>query len=311
MKKLFTVAAAVIAAGNVVAEEQHAQEIITTATRTPKLLTETLAPVTLITSEKIELTQPRDLFDVFKQVPSLGIRRNGGQGSTTSLFLRGTNSDQTLVLVDGVRINSATSGTASLEHLDPNQIERIEIVRGARSSLYGADAIGGVVQIFTKRAEQGFHPEIKVSAGTDAFQEYQLTLAGGSDTFRYRVSGSHQETEGYDRQNNGENDAYRSNNASALVSWKISDAVETELAYLVNTGESEFDDLFGGNPRFTKFRVESLSNKTTVNVTDSLKLTSTLARSTDLSDSRSDISGTGFGALKTRRDTMGLQIDYA
>ncbi|MCB1669424.1 MAG: TonB-dependent receptor, partial [Pseudomonadales bacterium] len=150
MKKLFTVAAAVIAAGNVVAEEQHAQEIITTATRTPKLLTETLAPVTLITSEKIELTQPRDLFDVFKQVPSLGIRRNGGQGSTTSLFLRGTNSDQTLVLVDGVRINSATSGTASLEHLDPNQIERIEIVRGARSSLYGADAIGGVVQIFTK-----------------------------------------------------------------------------------------------------------------------------------------------------------------
>ncbi|MCP5303550.1 MAG: TonB-dependent receptor, partial [Pseudomonadales bacterium] len=130
------------------------------------------------------------------------------------------------------------------------------------------------------------------------------------DTFRYRVSGSHQETEGYDRQNNGENDAYRSNNASALVSWKISDAVETELAYLVNTGESEFDDLFGGNPRFTKFRVETLSNKTTVNVTDNLKFTSTLARSTDLSDSRSDISGTGFGALKTRRDTMGLQVDY-
>ena len=311
MNKLSYAIVGFLAAGSVIAEEQKAQEIITTATRTPKLLTETLAPVTLVTSEEIEISQPRDLFDVFKQVPSLSVRRNGGQGSTTTLLLRGTNSDQTLVLVDGVRINSATSGTAALEHLDPSQIERIEIVRGARSSLYGADAIGGVVQIFTKRAEQGFHPEVKVSAGTDAFQEYQLTLAGGSESFRYRVSGSHQETEGYDRQNNGENDAYRSNNVSAFVSWKISDAVETELAYMVNTGESEFDDLFGGNPRFTKFRVESLSNKTTVNVTDNLKLTSTLARSTDLSDSRSDISGTGFGALKTRRDTMGLQVDYA
>lgn len=294
------------AATNLVAGTDISEEIITTATRTPRPLTETLAPVTLITAETIAISQPRDLFDVFKQVPSLSVRRNGGLGSTTSLFLRGANSDQTLVLVDGVRISSATTGTTALEHIDPDQIERIEVVRGARSSLYGADAIGGVVQIFTKRAEAGFHPEMKFSVGTDQLQEQRLTLAGGSDSVRYRVSANHQETDGFDRRNDGDEDAYRSNNISAFLSWDFNDQLQTEFSYMLNNGESEFDS---SGDRFNKFRNETLSNKTSFAVTDQLKLTSTIARSTDLNDSRNH-TGFGFGSIKTRRDTYDLQADY-
>ena len=307
MKNRFIVSAlvTVVASIPVIAEESMS-EVVVTATRTPQPITETLAPVTLITAADIERLQPEDMFDVLNRVPGINMRRNGGIGATTSLFLRGTSTDQTLVLVDGVRINSATSGTTALEHLDPEQVARIEVVRGSHSSLYGADAIGGVIQIFTKRGEEGFHPEVRVSAGTDALQEYQVSLAGGNDKVLYRISGNHRQTDGFDRRNDGDDDAYRNTSSSAFLSWDMNDKISTEFSYQLSRGESEFDGT--GSP-FTKFRVESLSNKTKFDVTENLKVISTIARSTDLSDSRNDVSQ-GFGAIKTRRDSYGLQSDY-
>ena len=308
MKNRFIVSAlvTVVASIPVIAEESMS-EVVVTATRTPQPITETLAPVTLITAADIERLQPEDMFDVLNRVPGINMRRNGGIGSTTSLFLRGTSTDQTLVLVDGVRISSATNGTTALEHIDPEQIARIEVVRGSHSSLYGADAIGGVIQIFTKRGEEGFHPEVRVSAGTDALQEYQVSLAGGNDRVLYRISGNHRQTDGFDRQNDGDDDAYRNTSSSAFLSWDVSDQLSTEFSYQLSRGESEFDN--AGLP-FTKFRVESLSNKTAFSITENLKVTSTIARSTDLSDSRNHSPGLGFGSLKTRRDSYGLQSDY-
>lgn len=290
-----------------VVAEDRMQEVVTTATRTVQPITETLAPVTLITAADIQRLQPEDMFDVLRRAPGINMRRNGGIGATTSLFLRGASTNQTLVLVDGVRISSATSGTTALEHLDPEQIERIEVVRGSHSSLYGADAIGGVIQIFTKRGQEGFHPEVKLSAGTNALQEYQASLTGGSDKLQYRVSSNHLQTDGFDRRNDGDDDAYRNTSSSAFLSWEISNQVSTEFSYQLSRGESEFD---GAGLPFTKFRVESLSNKTMFDFTENLKVTATVARSTDLSDSRNDVSGLGFGAIKTRRDSYGLQSDY-
>jgi vitamin B12 transporter len=287
--------------------KENVEEVVVTATRTEQPITETLSPVTLITAADIERLQPEDLFDVLGRVPGINMRRNGGIGSTTGLFLRGASTNQTLVLVDGVRISSATSGTTALEHLDPDQIERIEVVRGSHSSLYGADAIGGVIQIFTKRGQEGFHPEVKLSVGTDALQEYQATLAGGSNKLQYRISSNHLQTDGFDRRNDGDDDAYRNTSTSAFLSWEISDQVNTEFSYQLSRGESEFD---GTGLPFLKFRVESLSNKTVFDATENLKFTTTIARSTDLSDSRNDIFGLGFGSIKTRRDSYGLQSDY-
>jgi vitamin B12 transporter len=133
-----------------------------TAARTPQALSDALPSVTVITREDIDATQSRDLVELLGRQAGIEFTRSGGQGSQSSLFVRGTNSNQILVLVNGVPINSVALGAANLSGLPTDDIERIEIARGNLSSIYGADAIGGVVQIFTRGAGQ---------AGADALVE--------------------------------------------------------------------------------------------------------------------------------------------
>ena len=127
-----------------------------TANRIEKPVAETLASVTVITREDIELAQAPDLINLLSRQAGVDIARNGGPGQASTLFLRGTNSSHTLVLVDGVRVNAATQGVIDFAHIPLAQIDRIEIVRGPRAALWGSDAIGGVVQIFTRDASRGF-----------------------------------------------------------------------------------------------------------------------------------------------------------
>jgi vitamin B12 transporter len=138
--------------------------VVVTAARTEQPLAETLPSVTVITRADIELEQARDLVELLGRQTGLEFARNGGQGAQSSLFVRGTNSNQVLVLVDGAPINSVALGAADLGGLATGDIERIEIVRGNLSSLYGADAIGGVVQIFTRAGAQP-GAELRADAG--------------------------------------------------------------------------------------------------------------------------------------------------
>src|SRR5690606_15489692 len=126
-----------------------ADPVVVTATRTAHTADETLASVTVITAEEIERSQAVDVLELLRFHAGIDIGRNGGFGQNASIFLRGTESNHTLVLLDGVRINPGTIGGPALQFIDPAAIERIEIVRGPRSALYGSDAIGGVIQIFT------------------------------------------------------------------------------------------------------------------------------------------------------------------
>ena len=139
-----------------------APPIVITAARTEQSLNEALPSVTVLTREDIDGSQSRDLAELLGRQAGIEFARSGGQGAQTSLFLRGANSNQVLVLVDGVRMNSVLDGAADLGGISTDSIERIEIVRGNLSSLYGSEAIGGVVQIFTRA---GAHP------GADALLE--------------------------------------------------------------------------------------------------------------------------------------------
>ncbi len=125
--------------------------VIVTASRVAQTENQALASVTVITRKDIERTQATDMVQLLRSVAGLDIARTGGPGAQTSIFLRGTNSNHVLVLIDGVRAADSTSGDFAWENLDPSQIERIEIVRGPRATLYGSDAIGGVIQIFTRK----------------------------------------------------------------------------------------------------------------------------------------------------------------
>jgi vitamin B12 transporter len=136
-------------------------EVLVTATRTEQPLADTLPSATVITRREIEASQSYGLIELLGRQAGVEFARTGGPGSQASVFLRGTNSSQTLVLVDGVRLNTALTGAAALGGVALDSIERIEIVRGNLSSLYGSEAVGGVIQIFTRRADR---PGIEVGA---------------------------------------------------------------------------------------------------------------------------------------------------
>ena len=132
--------------------QDEMDETVVTATRTPVALDAVGAPVIVISRDDIERSMASDVSELLQSHAGLEISRNGGPGQTTTLFTRGTESNHTVVLIDGVRINPGTIGGAALQNIAPESIERIEIVKGPRSSLYGTDAIGGVVQLFTRGA---------------------------------------------------------------------------------------------------------------------------------------------------------------
>ena len=189
-------------AGSTTADAATARldDIQVTATRTPQRVSDTLAATTVIDRDDIERLQARSVRDLLRRTPGLTIANNGGPGKSSSIFLRGTESDHTLVLVDGVEYRSATAGAAAIEDLAVEQIERIEIVRGPRSSLYGADAIGGVIQIFTRngRGVSGTRPYFQIGAGSDSTYEGQVGVAGSDDNSHYNLSVSGRRTDGFD-----------------------------------------------------------------------------------------------------------------
>lgn len=170
--------------------------IIVTATRTEILLSDSLVPVTVLTRDDIELSLARDLAELLRFEAGIDIARSGGPGQSTSMFLRGTESNHTLVLIDGVRMNPGTLGGAAIQNIAPEIIERIEIVKGARSALYGTDAIGGVINIITRRADAG---SLEAGLGSGSFQSQSGHISGGNrgDDWGFGGTLDWQSTDGY------------------------------------------------------------------------------------------------------------------
>lgn len=173
------------------------ESVIVTATRTAEPADETLASVTVLTRADIERLQPRSIDDLLVGLPGVSIANNGGLGKVSSVFVRGTEADQVSVLIDGIRVGSATTGTTAFEQIPVDQIERIEIVRGPRSSLYGSGAIGGVIQIFTRQGNGALTPSFSVSGGTYDTWQGQAGLTGGDAHAWYSVSAAGLYTAGF------------------------------------------------------------------------------------------------------------------
>ena len=171
-------------------------QIIVTATRTAQTEDATLAPVTVITRRQIELLQPASLQDLLNDTPGMAISNQGGPGKVSAMFLRGTNATQVLVLVDGIRIGSATAGTTPIQQIPVDQIQRIEIVRGPFSSLYGSEAIGGVIQIFLRHAPGTFTPNASVGVGSYRHWNASSGFSAAGDKGWVSVQATHDQTKG-------------------------------------------------------------------------------------------------------------------
>lgn len=218
---------------------------------------------TVFTRKDIERLQPSSVAELLERVPGVQTVQNGGRGSLTGLFIRGTKSAQSVVLVDGQRIVDAAGGAAQLQALSVEQIERIEVLRGPRSTIYGADAIGGVVQIFTRRAGgPGLQPRLHLGYGSRGTWERSLGLSGGDHDTRFNLSASAEDTHGIDRTTSGsspdnDHDAYRNNGFSLNLSHRFSESVEGGFSVLDQRGESEYDLSFDGAYPYNDFQLTS------------------------------------------------------
>jgi vitamin B12 transporter len=245
--------------------------VIVTATRTAQTADETLAAVTVIDRAEIERRQVRSVDDALRGIPGLSIANTGGRGQPTTLFLRGTDSDHVLVLVDGVKIGSATLGPAALQDVPIDQVERIEVVRGPRSSLYGSEAIGGVIQIFTRRGGGPLRPRFSVGAGSEVSANASLGLSGGGEQGWFDVSGRFEATEGFDACRGEplvggcftfepDNDGYHNAAGHARAGYRFGELGEIDLRFLRSETDTDYDGtMFSGNESRTVQQVAGAS----------------------------------------------------
>jgi vitamin B12 transporter len=220
-------------------------DTVVTASRIEQPRAAVSAAVTVFTREDIERLNPADVPALLQRVPGLHISRTGGQGSLTGLFLRGTASPQTLVLVDGQRISGSSSGITSLELLNIAHIERIEVVRGGRSAVYGSDAIGGVIQIFTRGAEAGraFAPRASIAAGNHGQFRRSAGFSSAQGDTRLDVGASLDEMRGFERTTlpGSRDSAYRNKAANLKLDHSFANGLSAGISALHQTGSTEYD----------------------------------------------------------------------
>lgn len=219
-------------------------DIVVTATRTAETADTSLRPVIVITRRDIEHSQAHDLLDLLARRTGINIGRTGGEGKGASVYMRGTFAKHVLVLVDGVRAASSTTGEYDWNALSPEQIERIEIVLGPRASLYGSDALGGVVQIFTRQAPA---PLVRATLGSHGTRAVNASLGGGS-AWRYSLSAGHYLTDGIPNFRD-EQRSYGFYRNQAGLSLEGAPARDVSLAFRVNQswGQNENDATTGDN----------------------------------------------------------------
>ncbi len=221
---------------------------VITSNRTAEERKDSTAAVTVFTRTDIDRLQPVSVSDLLTRVPGVQIVQNGGRGSNTGVSIRGTKTAQTLVLIDGVRVGSASAGGASLQHLNLEQIERVEVLRGSRSAVYGADAIGGVIQIFTRRsAGEGLQGRVRVAAGNKGVWERSAGISGGDQDTRFNLSASLDEMAGFDRthtsySSDADQDAYRNKAISFSLSHAFNEQLSAGINALDQRGKTEYDN---------------------------------------------------------------------
>ncbi len=244
-------------------------QVVVTATRTPEVEADVLASVTVLDRTRIEARQASSLPELLRGIAGVEIANNGGLGKVSSIFMRGMESGHVLVLVDGVPLSSATVGTTAIQYLPVEEIDHIEIVRGPRSSLYGSDALAGVIQIFTRRGSGPFEPDVSLSAGSHGLAQVSAGGGGATGRLSYSASGSYQTTNGYDSCVGAPyisaaspgggcytvvpyDDRYRNASYAARLAYRPSDDSELDAHILRAQGMSDFHSDYQNREEFVQ-----------------------------------------------------------
>ncbi|MEI2433141.1 TonB-dependent vitamin B12 receptor [Lysobacter yananisis] len=293
-------------------------QVVVTANRTAVSVNDLLTPVDVLDRADIERSQARDLNDLLRGRAGITIANQGGAGKLTTLFLRGSESDHVLVLVDGLRIGSPTSGLASLQDLPLELIDRIEIVRGPRSSLYGADAIGGVIQVFTRRERQGFAPRVHAGGGSNGTVEFGTGFGGRGGRGWFGADYSFRKTQGINAcrgagfpvfagcfTDEPDRDGYESHALSLRGGVEINEQWSVEGQALRAEGQNDYDGSF---VNYSETVQQVIGGKIDWRPSERVHVQLTGGRNVDSSDNF--LGAVPMGYFSTNRDSATLQADF-
>lgn len=300
------------------AEHAWLDDQLVTATRTVQTAQQSLAAVTVFDRAQIEQSQASSLPELLQKVPGVSLTNNGGPGKNTALYMRGTNASHVLVLVDGIKIGSATSGGAALQDLPLELIERIEVVRGPRSSLYGSEAIGGVIQIFTRRGDaSGAKPFFSAGYGTHDSYSGSAGVSGGAGSGWYSLALSGLDTDGINVKPIGssgyedDSDGYRNLSGALSGGYRFANGLELDANLLQAKSHNDYDQV--NSRRTSGFRAHADNLSTVVGSRarftplEPWAVTLQLGRSEDKSDAYQD--GAFYSRFDSRRDSASWQND--
>ncbi len=220
-------------------------DTVVTAARAPQSAQELLADLSVIDRGAIEASGATGLADLLVRVPGIQMVRNGGLGNTTSLMLRGADTAYTAVYIDGIRFSSQSgSGGPSWESIPLAMIERIEVLRGPAAAIYGSDAMGGVVQIFTRRGEQAFAPSLSVGLGSHGTRRVQAGVSGVHGNWDYALDLASERSDGFDVRpsRNPDRDGYTSQSGAARLGWRIDERHELSASLLASDIDAGYDN---------------------------------------------------------------------
>lgn len=224
------------------------QDMVVTATRIEQPLSDLVADVSIVDRETIEASGATGLADVLARLPGIEIARNGGIGNATSVYLRGAESRFTAVYIDGVRVDSQSTGGAQWEQIPLSQIERIEVLRGPAAAVYGSDAIGGVVQLFTRKGEGPARPYAGVGLGSQGLRKIEAGVSGAAGhggAFDYALGFARETSDGFDAKTSGvhnpDRDGYRNTSGHARLGYRIDARHKLDATLLASRMDSGYD----------------------------------------------------------------------
>ncbi|WP_447556026.1 TonB-dependent receptor domain-containing protein [Vreelandella sp. EE22] len=287
---------------NSAAGQQALNPVVVTATLAPRTADQSLSSVTVLDEATFRRQDPVSVTDLLRGQPGVDVSSNGSFGKNSSVFIRGTGSAQNVLLIDGIRLRSATSGGAAWSYLDPRMFERAEIVRGPKGSLYGADAIGGVVQLFThQNDDEGPQPRLSFGGGSFGTARASAGLSGAEGGTRYSFAASHFNTDGQPVRRDGDDKGFDNTTALARVSHTFENGAETGVLALRARGNNEYD---GGENDFVQ-QVAGVYGE--IPVRDDWRARVTLSEARDESD---DFTEFGDSTFNTKIRTARLENTF-